>query len=162
MSARLATFVIVSILVFQVNIDQYLTLSPSTFRKSTESCPHGLRKRHVLPCWFYYIISANRQFVDQRLGELKQRKLQLDTRLEELDRLSLSRDEINSIVSDLMKFMADLESIFLDGLPHEKLVALRQCIEKISVDKPADKITLAIYLVPAGSLQATGESTVSI
>jgi hypothetical protein len=108
------------------------------------------------------ITSANRQFVDRRLGELQQEKLKLEFRLEELDRLSLSRDEINGIVSDSMKFLAGLEFVLREGVPQEKLVALRQCIEKISIDKPAGQIKLAIYLVPAGNLQATLESKASI
>ncbi len=108
------------------------------------------------------ITSANREFVDQRLGELKQQKHQLEARLEELDRISLSRDEINSIVSDSMKFLAGLEFVLREGVPQEKLVALRQCVEKISVDRPKGKITLATYLVPVGNLQATRASTASI
>jgi hypothetical protein len=108
------------------------------------------------------ITSANREFVDRRLGELKQEKHQLEARLEELDRLSLSRDEISSIVSDSMKFLAGLEFVLREGVPQEKLVALRQCAEKISVNKPAGQIKLAIYLVPIGNLQASRESTASI
>jgi DNA invertase Pin-like site-specific DNA recombinase len=108
------------------------------------------------------ITSANRQFVDRRLGELQQEKLQLESRLEELDRLSLSRDEINSIVSDSMKFLAGLEFVLREGVPQEKLVALRRCVEKIDVDKPSGQVKLAIYLVPIGNLQTTRECTVSI
>jgi len=74
-----------------------------------------------------------------------------------LDRLSLSRDEINGIVSDAAKFLAGLEFVFREGLPHEKLVALRQGIEKINTNKPAGQITLSIYLVPVGNLQMTQE-----
>jgi hypothetical protein len=108
------------------------------------------------------ITSANREFVDRRLGELQQDKHQLETRLEELDRLSLSRDEINSIVSDSMKFLAGIEFVLRKGVPQEKLVAMRQCIEKISIDKPAGQIKLAVYLVPTGNLRATRAATVSI
>ena len=61
-----------------------------------------------------------------------------------------------------MKFLADLEFVLREGVPQEKLVALRQCIEKISIDKPSGKIALDIYLVPAGNLQATQEYTASI
>jgi hypothetical protein len=96
------------------------------------------------------------------LGELKQDKFQLETRLEELDRLSLWRDEINVIVSDSMEFLAGLEFVFGEVVPQEKLVALRQCVEKIVIDKPNGRITLAIYLVPVGNLQATRESTASV
>jgi len=82
---------------------------------------------------------------------------QLEARLEELDPLSLSQVEINSIVSDSMKFIVSLEFILRQGLAQEKLVILRQC-----VNKPAGEIQLAIYLVPAGNLQATQECKTSI
>ena len=49
-----------------------------------------------------------------------------------------------------------------NGLPQEKLVALRQCIEKIFIDKPAGIIKLRIRLVPAGNLQATEELKTSV
>jgi hypothetical protein len=94
----------------------------------------------------------------KRLDDLNKQRQQLEERLEELDRLSLSREEINSIVSDSMKFLAGLEFVLREGLPQEKLVALRQCIERVSIDKPAGQIELAIYLVPAGNLQAIRES----
>ena len=100
--------------------------------------------------------------MDRRLGELERRKCQLEGRLEELDRLSLSRDEINNIVADSMKFLAGLEFVLGEGVPQEKLVALRQCIEKISINKPAGQIKLAIYLVPMGNLQVSREFTTRI
>ena len=108
------------------------------------------------------ITSTNREFVDARLGELKQQKRQLEVRLEELDLLSLSQTEVNSIVFDPIKFLAGLEFILQQGLPHEKLVVLRQCVKKININKPAGVIKLAIYLVPTGNLQATKECKTSI
>ena len=99
----------------------------------------------------------NREYVDERLIELKKQKQQLETRLEELDQLSLSQAEINSIVTDSMQFLSSLEFTLREGLAQEKLVALRQCIEKIWINKPASEIKLAIYLVPVGNLQATEE-----
>ena len=108
------------------------------------------------------ITSANREFVDQRLNELKQQKQQLEDRLEELDQLSFSRDEINSIVSDSMKFLAGLEFVLDGGLPQEKLVALRRCIEKISINKPAGTVKLTLRSVPAGNLEGTKQCQVSL
>jgi hypothetical protein len=105
---------------------------------------------------------TNREYVDQRLIELKLQKQQIETRLEELERLSLSRAEIDTIVTDSMQFLAGLEFTLHNGLPQEKLVALRQCIEKISIDKPAGIIKLRIHLVPAGNLQAIGEVKASV
>ncbi|HUU16383.1 MAG TPA: recombinase family protein [Sedimentisphaerales bacterium] len=108
------------------------------------------------------ITSTNREYVDRRLNELKQQRLQLEARLEELDQLSLSQAEIDNIVTDSMQFLSGLEFTLRQGLPQEKLVALRQCIERIWIDKPAGSIKLAIRLVPAGNLQATQEFKTSV
>ncbi len=61
-----------------------------------------------------------------------------------------------------MQFLGGLEFTLHNGLPQEKLVALRQCIEKIWVNKPAGEIKLAIYLVPTGNLQVSQELKVSV
>ncbi len=108
------------------------------------------------------ITPTNREYVDQRLNELKQQRQQLEIRLEELDQLSLSQTEIDSIVTDSMQFLSGLEFTLRQGLPQEKLAALRQCIEKIWVNKPAGEIKLTIRLVPVGNLQATQEFKASV
>ena len=56
-----------------------------------------------------------------------------------------------------MQFLAGLEFTLRNCLPQEKLVALRQCIKRVFINKPAGIIKLRIRLVPAGNLQATGE-----
>jgi hypothetical protein len=108
------------------------------------------------------ITPANREFVDERLEELRKQKCQIEARLEELDQLSLSQIEINSIVSDSMKFIAGLEFILREGFPQDKLVSLRQCVKKISINKPAGYVKLTIYLVPTGNIQVTQEIKVSL
>ena len=108
------------------------------------------------------ITSANREFVDKRLEELKQQKCQLEIRIEELDQLSLSQAEINEIISDSMKFIAGLEFILREGFSQDKLVSLRQCIKKVVVNKPAGELNLAIYLVPTKNFLATQECSISI
>ena len=75
--------------------------------------------------------------MDKRLNELSNQKELLEQRLEELDRLSISQEEIQEIVTDSMRFISTLEFTLLKGLPQERLVALRQCVEKIFIDKPA-------------------------
>ena len=103
------------------------------------------------------ITSTNRRYVDKRLDELKKQRQQLEDRLEELERISLSQAEIDNIVTEAMQFIGGLVFTLRQGLPQEKLVALRQCIEKIRVNKPAGEIKLAICQVPAGNLQDTIE-----
>jgi len=108
------------------------------------------------------ITETNRDHVDRRLNELATKKQQIEARLEELERLSLSQAEIDTIVAEGMQFLAGLEFTLHNGLPQEKLVALRQCIERIFIDKSAGIIKLRIRLVPAGNLQATGELKTSV
>ena len=65
------------------------------------------------------ITEANREFVDQRLAELTKQRQQLETRLDELDRLSMSQAEIQSIVDEAMQFLASLDHTLHHGLPQE-------------------------------------------
>jgi len=108
------------------------------------------------------ITSTNREYVDQRLNELKEKKQQLETRLEELDQLSLSQAEIDIITTDTIQFLSGLEFTLRQGLPQEKLSALRQCVERIWVNKPAGEIKLAVRLVPAENLQETQEVKITV
>jgi site-specific DNA recombinase len=103
------------------------------------------------------ITETNRDHVDRRLNELTTQKQQIEVRLEELERLSLSQGEIDTIVHDSIQFLAGLESTLNNSLPQEKLTTLRQCIEKIKIDKPTGEVTLAIRTVPVGNLSVTQE-----
>ncbi len=103
------------------------------------------------------ITETNRDHVDRRLNELTTKKQQIEARLEELERLSLSQAEVDTIVTEGMQFLAGLEFTLHNGLPQEKLAALRQCIEKSGINKPAGEITPAIQMVPGGNLRATQE-----
>ena len=108
------------------------------------------------------ITEINRDHIDRRLDELTDKKQQIEDRLEELERLSLSQAEIDTIVNEGMQFLSGLEFTLHNGLSHEKLTALRQCVEKIGINKPAGEITLAIRAVPVGNLLATQEWRISV
>jgi len=90
-----------------------------------------------------------------------QQRQQLEARIEELDRISLSQAEIDNIVSDSMQFLSGLEFTLHQGLPQEKLVALRQCIEKVLINKPSGIVRLTVRSVPVGNLEGTVEREVS-
>ncbi|UCE61881.1 MAG: hypothetical protein JSU63_09120, partial [Phycisphaerales bacterium] len=94
------------------------------------------------------ITPANRDLVDHRLEELTLQQRELETRLDELDQLATSKTEMAAIVADAMQFLGSLEFTLRQGLPHEKLVALRQCIERIHINKPGNEIQLRIKTVP--------------
>ena len=74
---------------------------------------------------------------------------------------SLVQGEFESIIIEAMQFISRLEFTLTQGLPQEKLVALRQCVEKIHINKPACEIKIQIRQVPTGNLQMTEEIIVS-
>ncbi len=94
------------------------------------------------------ITAANRDLVDQRLSQLKEQKHEIECRLDELERLAASQGQIKEVVSEARQFLSLLESTLREGLPHEKLLALRQCLESITIDRPGGIAALGIRLVP--------------
>ncbi len=108
------------------------------------------------------ITSANREFVDERLKELADQRQRLESRIDEFDRLAASQAEIKSIAAETARFLSGLEFTLRNGFPQEKLAALRQCIDRIHVDKPAATVTINIRTIPAGNLDATQEIRITL
>ena len=73
---------------------------------------------------------------------------------------SLVQGEFESIITEAMQFISGLEFTLTQGLPQEKLAALRQCIEKIYINKPNGHIKILVREVPTGNLQAVQESEI--
>ena len=108
------------------------------------------------------ITATNREFVDQRLAELKKQQHEVECRLDELERLAASQGQVKEIVSEARQFIASLESTLCEGLPHEKLLALRQCLESITIDQPGGVVTLSVRSVPACGQVKVAERRVPI
>lgn len=60
-----------------------------------------------------------------------------------------------------MQFISGLEFTLTQGLPQEKLADLKQCVEKIHINKPGKEINILIREVPTGNLQMTEEIVIS-
>jgi chromosome segregation ATPase len=101
------------------------------------------------------ITAANRSFVDKRLDQLNLQRQQLQSRIEELERVALSQAEIDAVVKDGMTFLTGLEFTFQNGLPQEKRVALQQCISRIRINLPHNHIQVELRTVPTGNLQTS-------
>ena len=108
------------------------------------------------------ITAANREFVDERLKELAAERQRLESRIDEFDRLAASQVEIKSIAAETARFLSGLEFNLRNGFAQDKLAALRQCIDRIHIDKPADEAVIAIRLIPAGNLGATREIRITL
>ncbi len=91
------------------------------------------------------------------MKELNAQRKQLDSRLAELDRLAASQAEINAMVTDALQFISGLKFTLEQGLPQEKLCDLRQCVERILIDKPGGSVIVRIKAVPASTIQEVEE-----
>lgn len=98
----------------------------------------------------------------QRVNELEEQKHQLENRLEGLERLNMSQGEIKVMVNEAMQFISGLEFTLTQGLPQEKLAALRQSVEKIHVNKPGNKIKILAREVPTGNLLEVQEFKIKL
>ncbi len=108
------------------------------------------------------ITATNRDFVDRRLKELAEQRQRLESRLDELDRLSAWHIEIKHVAAEAARFLSGLEFTLREGVPEERLTVLRQCIDRIRIDKPASKIILDIRAIPAGSVKVVETVEVAI
>ena len=71
--------------------------------------------------------------------------------------MSLSQTQINAIVTDALQLVSGLKFTLDRGLPQEKLCALRQCVERILMDKPGRSVIVKIKAVPASTIQEDEE-----
>jgi hypothetical protein len=77
--------------------------------------------------------------------------------LEELQRLESSQEEERSIITESIQFISSLEYTLRNGLPEEKLILIRQCVERIVIDKENNTAKLNIYIVPTNNLKEVEE-----
>lgn len=110
------------------------------------------------------ITETNREFVDQRLRELTQQRKRLEGRLEELDSLASSKDEVRAIATEAIEFLSGLEFTLREGVPQEKLAALRRCVERVHISGSGHESCAEVRLfeIPAGNLDATSTASTAI
>ncbi len=66
--------------------------------------------------------------------------------------MSLAQTQINAIVIDALQLVSGLKFALTQGLPQEKLCTLRQCVERILIDKPGGTVIVKIKAVPASTI----------
>lgn len=96
------------------------------------------------------LTETNREFVDKRLNDLRDRRDQLKLRDEELECLELAQSSIDATVQEAMDFIKRLEFTLREGVPQEKLVALRQCVQRVGIDRQGGSLRMRVQSVPVG------------
>ena len=99
------------------------------------------------------LTAENREFVDKRLADLRERQDTMKIRDEELECMELAQASIDSTVKEAMGFLKKLEFTLKEGLPQEKLVAIRQCVERVWIDKVGGIVKVGVRKVPGGGLE---------
>ena len=108
------------------------------------------------------ITEGNRDFVDRRLVELRRKGEALQVQLEQLDGLSMSQAELQATAAEAMRFLEGLRYTLREGVPEEKRLALRQCLERVYVDKAAGEIRLVVPSVPLAGLSGKAAQEVTV
>lgn len=95
------------------------------------------------------ISPKTRDLIEERLGELRKERDRLDSRSEELERVSVREAEVLDIVQELGAFIAGLEITLRQGVNDKRVATLRRCVERIETACAATVVGVgSIRLVP--------------
>ena len=118
--------------------------------RRTKQEPRGINR--TIDILLVSITPASSEPTDRCLLKFVDQWKHLESRLEEVDPLICAQTHISVIVSEAQEFTSDLEHALRQGLPQGKLCALRQCIERVLIDKAAQTATIQMSSVPGGIL----------
>jgi DNA invertase Pin-like site-specific DNA recombinase len=88
------------------------------------------------------ISTRTRDMAERRLAELRKERNALQVRGDELERLAGQQQAAQSVVLQVRRFLNSLEFTFRNGLPEERKLALRQCIQRIRIVESHCKIAM--------------------
>ena len=114
---------------------------------------HGVEVRYVSE-------NFNGDGTDDLLRPVKQWQArdELQVRLEQLNGLSASQAELQAAVAETSNFLAGLEYTLREDVPENKRVALRQCVQRIWIDREGLKMRIALNVLSTASLgQSAGQ-----
>ncbi len=108
------------------------------------------------------ITPATRTYVDERITKLGAERDAIVRRIDELDRMALSSTEIGMLVEETAAFVRELEFVLAKGPPDERIRAIRQCIERVVIDRETRKSVVHLRTVPSGRLRSHVEEILCI
>ncbi|MCI0350415.1 MAG: recombinase family protein [Acidobacteriales bacterium] len=88
------------------------------------------------------ITTNNRDLAERRLSELRRERDELQVRADELERLRVQQHEVQSLVHEVRRFLNSLEFTLKHGLPEERKIALRQCVQEVGSNAQAHQIII--------------------
>ena len=94
------------------------------------------------------ITSANRDFVDKRIIELRREIAELESRKRELEAQGQKRVEIDEIIDEAMAMASDCRRVFKEGSIEEKRYFLRAFLSRIDLDPSTGEGQARFVLLP--------------
>ena len=95
---------------------------------------------------------ANRALVDERLEVLGREKVEVERRLEELERVAQARVEESALVREAWEFLHELPAVLRHGSPEKRIRAVRRCVQRIDLDAEAKRAVIHVERVPVAEL----------
>ena len=92
--------------------------------------------------------AANRELIDDRVGELTLERERLEQKLESLTHLLLSKEESEEIIVETARFVAALKSSLTDGPLDQRQAAIRRCVEQIVVNRKEGQCKTTFRKIP--------------
>jgi site-specific DNA recombinase len=100
------------------------------------------------------LTATNREFVDQRLEVLAKEKSATERRMDELQRVAISRAEIHSMIEEAWTFLQGLRYVLHSGAPAQRIAAVRQCLHRIELEPEEGRASLRLRFVPLPGIGA--------
>ena len=73
-----------------------------------------------------------------------------------------AQDQVAITASEAHRFLSSLEHTFTEGLPQKKLATVRQCVQRIKVNKSENLVQMQPRVVPVASLLSVDRLTINI
>ncbi len=108
------------------------------------------------------IPKANRQLVDQRLGELAKERERLETQIESLEHLALTEAEVHDLAAETARFVACLDPSLREGPLDQRQAAVRRCIDQIVIDREQHEAKIEVRVLPTIVGGAVGAATETV
>jgi len=95
---------------------------------------------------------ANRDFVDDRLGKIRTRKLEIEARLADLQQIDCQPIDLEAATRDALAHLAKFREVLEEGTLEQRKEFLRGFVAGIEIDPDAVRGTITFYELPANSL----------
>lgn len=93
--------------------------------------------------------SRTRDVIEERITTLRHERTSARLRLEELDRIEVSRTEADALVQEVGTFVDGLESTLRDAGPAHRVAAIRRCVAKGEVGEGIDHCVVWVFGIPS-------------